>query len=74
MLTRLAGALGAGLGTALAVAMVYAIVDLYLAGHSIQVPVVLGRPLHRLVAEILVFVGPVAVAAMVFWSERGGGS
>lgn len=71
LVVRVARAAGAGLGAAVAVAIVYAIVDLYLSGHSVPVPVVWGRPLHRFVAEILLFVAPLAAAVVVFWSDRG---
>jgi hypothetical protein len=71
LVVRVVRAAGAGLGTAVAVAIVYAIVDLYLSGHSVAVPEVRGRPLHRFVAEVLLFVGPLAVAVVVFWADRG---
>lgn len=67
---RLVVAVGAGFGAAVAMAVVYAIVDLYLAGHSIPVPTVLGRPLHAALAQVLVVVVPLAVAVIVFWSRR----
>lgn len=70
LLLRLVTAVGAGLGGAVAVAIVYAIVDLYLAGHNISVPAVGGRPLHAALAQVLVVVVPLAVTAIVFWSRR----
>jgi len=52
------------------VAIVWAIADLYVSGHSIAVPLVRGRPLHRWATEILFFVVPLVVAGYVFWKER----
>jgi hypothetical protein len=45
-------------------------VDLYLSGHSVLVPAVRGRPLHRFVAEVLLCLVPVAVAGLVFRRDR----
>jgi hypothetical protein len=70
LIVRLVRAVGSGLGAAIVIAVVYAIVDLYLSGHSVAVPLVRGRPLHRFVAEVLLFLVPVVVAAFVFWRDR----
>jgi hypothetical protein len=72
VIVRLLHAAVAGVTAAFAIAIIYAIVGLYLSGHSIAVSVIGGRPLHRLVATILVFVVPLGVAAYVFWRERTG--
>lgn len=72
VIIRLLHAVGAGVTAAFAIAIVYAIVDLYLSGHSIAVPVIGGQPLHHLLASILVFVVPLGVAAYVFWREHTG--
>jgi hypothetical protein len=63
---RFLNAAGAGVSAAITIAIGYAVVDLYLAGHSVAVPIVAGRPLHALAAELLVFVVPLATAAIVF--------
>lgn len=60
-------AAGAGVASAVGIAIVYAIVNLYVAGHSISVPLVRGRPLHEWLGNVLVIIVPVAVAAYVFW-------
>jgi len=54
----------------MAVAILWAIADLYVSGHSIAVPVILGRPLHRLVANVLLVVAPVAAAVLSFLRHR----
>ncbi len=69
LLVRLLRAVGAGLTAAVAVAITFAIIDLYLTGHSIAVPLVRGRPLHTWLGDVLVVVVPLGVAAFVFWSE-----
>jgi hypothetical protein len=69
-LVRALRAVGAGAATAVGIAIVYAIVNLYLSGHSIPVPLVRGRPLHEWLGNGLVIVLPLAVAAYVFWRER----
>ncbi len=70
VIVRLLRAVGAGVTAAIAIAIIYAIVDLYLSGHSVAVPVIRGRPLHHWLANILVFVVPLGVAAYVFWREH----
>jgi hypothetical protein len=67
ILIRVLRAAGAGVLTAIGIAIAYAIVNLYLTGHSISVPLVGGRPLHEWLGNVLVIIVPVAVAAYVFW-------
>ena len=70
VLLRLLRAAGAGLTAAVIIAIGYAILDLYLSGHSIAVPTVRGRPLHGFVGNLLLLAVPVAVAVFVFWRDR----
>ena len=67
IIIRILRAGGAGVATAVGIAILYAIVNLYLTGHSIAVPLVRGRPLHEWLGNLLVIIVPVAVAAYVFW-------
>ena len=68
IILRILRAAGAGVATAVGIAIVYAIVNLYLSGHSITtVPLVRGRPLHEWLGNVLVIIVPVVVAAYVFW-------
>lgn len=69
-IVRLLRAVATGVSVAIGVAIVYAIVDLYLAGHSIAVPHIRGHPLHQWLADIVVIVAPLGAAAFTFWRGR----
>lgn len=75
--TRLLLSFGAGMASAVVVAIVIAVVDLYLAGHGLPV---LSRPLldwaaggiHLSLADVL-FLSAAVLAAAITWRRTAGG-